>query len=146
MYNYQDMRSDYYNYKNNNYNQPLYTEDANPASVYDPYQGFIRGNMFPNLYNGYKLNAPIDLKPATEQQQMLMALDAISFATVDLNLYLDNFPEDRDMIALFNQYRVEADKLRSEYERRFGPILVDSEASNAYPWAWDKNPWPWEKK
>lgn len=36
MYNY-DLRQDYYSYNNNNYNKPLYTEDANPNSVYDPW-------------------------------------------------------------------------------------------------------------
>ena len=146
MYNYQDRSLDYYNYTNNNYNQPLYTEDAKAASLYDPYQGFIRGNMFPNLYNGYKLNQPIDLNPMNEKAQLLTFLDAITFAMTDINLYLDNYPNDKDMIALFNQYRVEANKLRNEFESKYGPILVDSDASNVYPWAWDNRPWPWENK
>ena len=46
MYNNHDLRSEYYNYVNNNYNQPTFTENANPSKLYDPYQGFIRGNMF----------------------------------------------------------------------------------------------------
>ena len=48
-----DERMDKYNYVNNNYNQPMWTENANSSKLYDPYQGFIRGNMFPNLYNSY---------------------------------------------------------------------------------------------
>ena len=32
MYN-QNFRQDYYNYVNNNYNQPLYTEDNNPNQL-----------------------------------------------------------------------------------------------------------------
>ena len=51
-----NFRSDYYNYKNNNYNQPLYTEDADAKKLYDPLQGLYRGNMYPNLYNGYNVN------------------------------------------------------------------------------------------
>lgn len=31
---------DYYNYKNNNYNQPTYEQNSN--NIIDPYQGFIR--------------------------------------------------------------------------------------------------------
>ncbi len=146
MYNYQNKNLDYYNYTNDNFNQPLYTEDANAESLFDPYQGFIRGNMFPNLYNGYKLNQPFDITPMSEKEQLLMFLDALSFATIDINLYLDLYQNDKDMIALFNQYRVEANKLRAEYESKYGPILVDSDASNVYPWAWDNRPWPWENQ
>lgn len=143
MYNY-DRSLDYYNYNNNNYNKPLFTEDANPSKMYDPYAGLIHGNMFPSLYNGYKLEQPLEIQPMNERAQMLTFLDALSFAMVDINLYLDLFPNDRDMIQLFQQYRSETDKLRNEYEQKYGPILVDSNASNAFPWAWDENPWPWE--
>ena len=45
---------DYYNYINNNYNQPLYTEDVSPKELYDPYEGFIKGNAFRNQYIPYK--------------------------------------------------------------------------------------------
>ena len=144
MYNY-DLRQDYYNYNNNNYNKPLYTEDANPNSVYDPYAGFIRGNMFPNLYNTYKVNKPIEIKPTNERMQMLTMLDAMDFATIDFNLYLDVFPNDRDMIQLFSQYVNELETLKAEYESKYGPLETDSKANQKYPWAWDDKPWPWEK-
>ena len=39
MYNYQ-KNLDYYNYENNNYNQPLFSKNENPNSLYDPYNGF----------------------------------------------------------------------------------------------------------
>lgn len=145
MYNY-DLNQNYYDYDNNNYNKPLYTENVNPNSVYDPYAGFLRGNMFPNLYDPYKFSNPMELHPNSEKEQMLMMLNSLDFATIDINLYLDNYPNDKDMIELFNQYRMELNKIREEYEKLFGPILVDSNASMAYPWAWDKEPWPWENK
>ena len=46
-----NMTKDYYNYANNNYNQPLYNQNIQDKQIYDPYNGFIRGNMFPELYN-----------------------------------------------------------------------------------------------
>ena len=140
-----NMRNDYYNYKNNNYNQPLYTEDSDASKLYDPYQGFIRGNMYPNLYNGYKIN-PTDITPANDQAQLLTYLDALCFAMIDINLYLDVYPDDKDMISLFNQYRTEANKLKEEYQNKYGPILTDSNANNRYPFAWINSPWPWENK
>lgn len=145
MYNY-DLRQNYYNYDNDNYNKPLYTEDANPNSLYDPYAGFIRGNMFKNLYDPYKTSKPIEIQATTDRDQMLAMLDAFDFATIDINLYLDIYPDDQDMIELFNQYRMERNKLCEEYENLFGPILTSSNANMAYPWAWDNNPWPWENE
>ena len=61
MYNDYNLRNDYYNYLKNNYNQPTFTENGNPNKLYDPYQGFIRGNMFKNLYNDYKLKNPVEI-------------------------------------------------------------------------------------
>ena len=139
------MRNDYYNYKNNNYNQPMYTEDADASKLYDPYQGLIRGNMYPNLYNGYKVN-PVDITPANEQADLLTYLDALCFATIDINLYLDIYPNDKDMLKLFNQYRTELNKIKEEYQSKYGPILVNSKANEKYPFPWIDSPWPWEGK
>ena len=144
MYDY-NRKLDYYNYNNNNYNKPLFSENENPKSILDPYNGFIRGNMFPNLYNGYKID-PISLQPSNEQMRLLIMLDSLCFAKEDLNLYLDVYPNDKDMINLFNQYRIETDKLIDEYESKYGPIFVDSKTNSKVPWAWNKEPWPWEGK
>ena len=145
MYEY-DYRNnlDYYNYSNNNYNKPMFTKDESPASLYDPYNGFIRGNMFPSLYNSYKLNKPLDITPQNDKEALLLYLNATSFAAHDINLYLDIYPDDRDMIELFNQYKMEANKLMGEYQNKYGPLVVNSEATNKIPWSWDDNPWPWE--
>ena len=86
MYNNHDLRSEYYNYVNNNYNQPTFTENANPSKLYDPYQGFIRGNMFKSLYNDYKLKNPVELQAMTDKEQLLLMLDALGFAMVDISL------------------------------------------------------------
>ena len=145
MYNYNNI-NDYYNYKNNNYNKPIYTEDANSKKLYDPYNGFIKGNMFPNLYNSYKMENPIDIQAIDDQTRLMIMLDALEFATIDLNLYLDIYQNDKDIFELFNQYRTETNNLRKEYESLYGPILTNSEALMTYPWAWDNSPWPWENK
>lgn len=144
MYDYH-RNLEYYNYENNNYNQPMFTKNENPNSLYDPYNGFIRGNMFPNLYNGYKID-PIMLQASNEEMQLKLMLDALCFAKEDLNLYLDIYSNDKDMIELFSQYTEETRKILSEYEKKYGPIFVDSDANMVYPWAWDNAPWPWENK
>lgn len=129
---------------NMNFNKCNYTPKANPNDLYDVYNGFIRGNMFPDLYNTYKIPRPYDVKPMNEQAELLTYIDAYCFAAHDLNLYLDNNPNDRQMIELFNQYTSEANNAINEYEQKYGPLFVDG--STTYPWAWNDSPWPWENK
>ncbi len=141
-----NMTKDYYNYANNNYNQPLYNQNIQNKQIYDPYNGFIRGNMFPELYNSYKLNKPLEITPMNEQAELLTYVDALTFAMIDLNLYLDIYPNDREALELFNQYRMQADEYTKKYESKYGPLELTSNSLNTFPWAWDNAPWPWEKK
>ena len=125
-----------------NYDQKNYQMQKD--NLYDPYQGFIRGNMFKDLYDPYKLNNPYNIEPANDQAKMLTSIDALSFAMIDLNLYLDIYPNSKEYIDLFNRYRIEKNNLVKEYENKYGPLTLDSDANNTYPWAWDRMPWPWE--
>ena len=134
---------DYYNYANNNYNQPNYKNTLN-ANIYDPYQGFIRGNMFPDLYNTYKLNKPVEIMPKNEQTELLTYIDALCFALIDLNLFLDLNPNDENAIRLYNEYRKEKDMYMRAYQDKFGPISLDSANLDGSTWKWIKSPWPWE--
>ena len=136
-YNFNDMYNNQ-QYLNNkqNYN--------NENQLYDAYNGFIRGNLFKNLYDPYKLNEPYDVKPMNEQAKLLTKIYALCFSMTDLNLYLDIYSNDNNMINLFNQYRTEKDNLIKEYESKYGPITLNSDSLNTYPWAWDDMPWPWD--
>ena len=142
--NYYNKNNDYYNYVNNTYNQPLYNQSSNNKKILDPYNGFVRGNMFSDLYNGYKLNKPLDITPLNEQADMLTYIDSLCFALIDLNLYLDLYPNDSKIIELFNSYRMEKAEITKEYESKYGPLTLNSDSLNKAPWAWDNMPWPWE--
>ncbi|MBR2857732.1 spore coat protein CotJB [bacterium] len=100
--------------------------------------------MFPDLYNTYKISKPFDIRPLNEQAEILTYIDAYCFAAHELNLYLDNNPNDREAIELFKRYTEESNEAIKEYESKYGPLFVD--ASKTYPWAWNNSPWPWENK
>jgi spore coat protein JB len=69
----------------------------------------------------------------------------LDFFLLDLNLYLDTHPNDDKAIQDFNIYVEKARKLRSEYEKLFGPLISTfSESSN--PWHWIQYQWPWERE
>lgn len=139
--------NDFYNNSYNNMNIDLYTntyKDVKDNSLFDPYNGFIRGNLFKKLYDPYKLKVPYDIKPMNEQAELLTKINALGFSMIDLNLYLDIYSNDRNAINLFNQYRKEKENLMKEYESKFGPITLNSDSLNSYPWSWDDMPWPWD--
>lgn len=130
---------------NSNFN-PTYDVMKVNHKLYNPYEGYIRGNLYQKLYMPYKIKRPIEIKPANEQADLLIYIDALNFAALDLNLYLDIFPKDEEMIKKFNEYRKEANKAVGEYEKKYGPLFVNSSASNDFPWRWNESPWPWDKE
>ena len=84
-----------------NYNF-LNDRDGNRAvSLYSPEEGYMRGNLFPELYDSYKNYKPVLLRATDEQSKMLLELSAISFASHELNLYLDLHPNDESVLTLF---------------------------------------------
>lgn len=149
--NYQNKfnnQNEYGNFIQNYSNQDNFN-NINPnmnmqQNLYEPYQGFIRGNMFPELADQYKISRPYEVEPMNEQAELLTYIDALTFATHDLNLYLDNFPNDQQMIQKFNEYRMLANQAIDQYENSYGPLFVNSNANSITPWAWDNRPWPWE--
>ena len=136
---------DYYNYTNNNYNQPIYNQKGQKIDqIYDPYQGFIRGNMFPDLYNAYRVENPIEVNPKNEQAEILTYIDALCFALQDLNLYLDIYPEDKKAMELYKYYLKQNNEYLNVYQEKYGPITTCYENINTNYWDWIKSPWPWE--
>ena len=124
-----------------NYNE---SANSNKLSLYTPYEGYTRGNMFKNLYNQYKNYIPYKIKVNSEQEEAMLNLGQMSFAAHDLSLYLDNFPNDKEALELFNKYRKMTNEARENYERRYGPINVSSNDMMKTPYAWENDTWPWE--
>ena len=108
------------------------------------YNGFIRGNMFPSIYDQYKNYQPAMINPKNEKDQYLLDLNQVQFAMHDIHLYLDNFPNNTSMIQEFNKNREMYNQILSDYENRFGPIVNYSDSLDKTPWQWNNNPWPWE--
>lgn len=113
------------------------------SSILDSYEGFKRGNMFGNLYDQYRKYKPSDLKASSEREDMLMQLQELKFALIELGLYLDLNDNDRSAINLFNEYQKKEKELCKIFENKYGPLTFDSmEYKNT--WTWDNGPWPWE--
>ncbi len=81
------------------------------------------------------------------QAQMLIQIQQLQFAAIELNLYLDTHPYDQQVLALYNQAHQQLIKRVRDYEQVYGPLLSYgySPAPQNY-WAWAESPWPWELK
>lgn len=121
----------------------MQTQSNEMSSVLDSYEGFKRGNMFGNLYDPYKNYKPQELKAGSEREDMLMQLQELKFAMIELGLYLDLNDKDRNALNLFNEYQRKEKELCKMFENKYGPLTFDSmEYKNS--WTWDNGPWPWE--
>ena len=112
--------------------------------LFTPEVAYNNGNLFSNLYSQYKNYRPAQLSANTEKEELLLDIGRLSFAAHDLNLYLDLNPNDESMLALFNDYRKQADSMISEYESKFGPLNISSNSLETGPFKWINSPWPWE--
>jgi len=133
------------NYLNNMNNQNIFEPNVYTKPIQlDSEKGFIRGNMFDNLYDQYRNYMPVKLNPTNQRQSLLQRMQQYNFALVDLNLYLDNYPNDTNVIKIYNNYRNMYLNALKEYENAYGPIEAINTKENVNSWVWDKNPWPWE--
>lgn len=136
-----------WNFNMNTNINPVIDEHKINHDLFEPYEGFIRGNLFKGLYQSYKVSQPFQVEPMNDQAQLLTYIDSLGFAAHDLNLYLDVHPNDTAMINLFNDFRRQANKATGEYEKKYGPLFVNSSASEKNEhWAWNQSPWPWESR
>lgn len=112
-------------------------------NLYGPYEGYIKGNLFKNLYNQYKNYRPYKISINNEKDEMLLNIGQLSFARHELNLLLDNYPNNREALNIFNRYLEMENNERKKYERRFGPLEVTSQ-DTSLPFKWENDTWPWE--
>ena len=73
------------------------------------------GTLFKQLYKPYLKKVP-QLVPENEEEKMLIALDQYSLALMDLNLYLDLNPTDKEMVNLYKDYLSKYKDLKKEYQ------------------------------
>ena len=78
------------------------------------------------------------------REEHLMQIQKLLFVNLDLNLYLDNFPECEKAKKDFNKYSKELKSSIWEYEKAHGPLTNFGSAYFQNPMDWVESPWPWE--
>lgn len=78
------------------------------------------------------------------RQDLLNKVQELSFAALDMNLYLDNHPDDKKAINTYNNFCTQLLQARTAYESKYGPLTNFGYSPSRYPWQWVDNPWPWD--
>lgn len=140
--NFYNIPEDWYKEFNNTFN--VTNQMNSNTNLADPKEAFLKGNLFNNLYDPYKNYKYGILKATNQKDELLYNILMYKFVLNELNLYLDIYPNNTDLLNLYNKYLSEEKKLSNQYEKNYGPLTVDSEYMGNTSWKWIKSPWPWE--
>ncbi len=77
------------------------------------------------------------------KEQMLRDIGVLDFTLVELALYLDTHPTDRNAMEYFNYYNRIKTQMEREFSRTYYPLKLDLAESNQ-EWRWGAAPLPWE--
>ena len=112
-------------------------------NLFGPYEGYLKGNLFKNLYQEYKNYKPASIRFNSEKEEALFNLNQIGFAMHELNLYLDVYNDNRNALNTFLNYKNMYIDLLNNYEEKYGPINVSS-VNGTIPFSWVSTNFPWE--
>jgi spore coat protein JB len=79
------------------------------------------------------------------KKDLLRKIQELEFAAVEINLYLDNHPENKNALSDYNKVYQELKELKKIYEKEVGPLMHFGHSPSEYPFKWVNEPWPWEQ-
>ncbi len=68
---------------------------------------------------------------------------AVDFALVELNIYLDGYPDCQEALDMYHKLVHRRPELYNQYEDTFGPLTMTGNRSST-KWQWIDQPFPWE--
>ena len=147
--NFYEIPTDWYNEFNNTFMNQMNTMPNMPMpnqnnDLTDPKNAFLRGNLFNSLYDPYKNYKYRDLKPKNNREELLYNIQKHIFVLTELDLYLDIYPFDRNILNTYKEILNNKKRLCDTYEQNFGPLTLEGINIGDNDWNWVKGPWPWE--
>jgi len=80
------------------------------------------------------------------RHELMTLLQEYGFYAVEINLYLDNFPNNKKALKDYNKVTEIYQSLKKEYEAMYGPLTNFGNSVSCGDWHWVDEPWPWEGK
>ena len=77
-----------------------------------------------------------------ERENLLRKIQALSFAKVETELYLDTHPDSRQALEYYRNTLSELDEAMTEYQNKYGPLFAEGVVGDR--WTWVEGKWPWQ--
>ena len=118
---------------------PYVAAQQDGARGYSRRKALEEGTYYPDL------NLPLHLKvnAADLPDTPLNRLRALDFVLLELGLYLDTHPFDKEAVELFRNLSEEERSLRAQYQEDNAPLTM-KHAMQKGSYVWWKGPWPWQ--
>ena len=76
-----------------------------------------------------------------ERDALLKQVTMLDFTVIDLQLFLNTHPNDKEAWNMFHASAKNAAAAREKFESQFGPLTAAA-ATESQPWI--PEPWPWQ--
>lgn len=80
-----------------------------------------------------------------DKETLLNAIRKYLFYTLELNLYLDSFPQCKEAQKDLDMMSKKLNSLIAEYEEKYGQLQNFGLSCNPDMCSWTQDPWPWEQ-
>lgn len=80
-----------------------------------------------------------------EKRMLIRKISEHQFKVLELRLFLDTHPENKEVMEKFTKACQEYMELVKKYEEKFGPLTICGDFGDDCV-GWTNNPWPWEKE
>lgn len=76
------------------------------------------------------------------RESLLRKIQALSFAKVETELYLDVYPEATQALSYYRNILSQLDEAMTEYQNKYGPLFAEGVVGDR--WTWVEGKWPWQ--
>ena len=76
------------------------------------------------------------------KNDLLRKVQALSFAKVEAELYLDTHPDSTQAMNYYKKTLAELDEAMTEYQNKYGPLFAEGVVGDR--WTWVEGAWPWQ--
>ena len=77
------------------------------------------------------------------REELMQKIMEYKFAINDMALFLDTHPCDEKALSKHNEYVKEFKEYKDAYERKYGPLCIETNIDSWESWVY--NTWPWER-
>lgn len=82
---------------------------------------------------------------SSERNRMIKDISVVDFALVELTLYLDTHPFDKQAMEYFNHFARIKEQMMKDFSSRYFPLTKDN-SYDTKQWSWALAPMPWESE